>query len=107
MKNRFSRSRGHLGFPIVIIEVTFDLKVTLLLPFKFRISWSFGSGEAKNRFLRWPPFRTSWNSDLNDLRYFYQQVTPMLPTKFQVNWPFAQEKKRKIECQDSGHGGHL
>ena len=68
-----------------MIEASFDLKVTLLLPFKFRISWSFGSGEAKNRFLRWPPFRTSWNSDLNDLRYFYQQV----------NWPFGSGEEAK------------
>ena len=29
----------------------------------------------------------------------------MLPTKFQVGGP--QQKKRKIDFKDSGHGGHL
>ena len=24
--------------------------------------------------------------------------------KYQVNWPFSQEKKCKIDFQDSGHG---
>ena len=29
----------------------------------------------------------------------------MLPMKFKINWPFSvQEKKRKIEVQDGGHG---
>ena len=41
------------------------------------------------------------------LANFDQQVTLMLPTKFQVNWPFDQEKKRKIDFQDGGHGGYL
>ena len=31
----------------------------------------------------------------------------MPPTKFQDSWPFLQEKKRKIDFQDGGHGGHL
>ena len=31
----------------------------------------------------------------------------MLPTKFRVNCLSVQEKKRKINFQDGGHGGHL
>ena len=35
---------SHLGFPIRMILATFDLEVTLILPMKFRINWSFVSG---------------------------------------------------------------
>ena len=39
---------------------TFDLQVTLMLPTKFQVNWPFGSGkEAKNRFSRWPSWRSS------------------------------------------------
>ena len=42
---------GHLGFPIGMTLVIFDLQVTLMLPSKFGVNWPFGSGEeAKNRF---------------------------------------------------------
>ena len=41
------------------------------------------------------------------LATFDLQVTPMLPSKFGVNWPSVQEKKRKIDFQDGGHGSHL
>ena len=37
---------------------------------------------------------------------FDLQVALILPTKFRVNWQF-QEKKRKINFQNGGHGGHL
>ena len=47
---------GHLGFTIGMILAIFDLQVTQMLPTKFRVNWSFGSGgEAKNRFSRWLP----------------------------------------------------
>ena len=47
---------SHLGFPISMILAFFDLKVTPMLPTKFRVNWPFGSVEkAKNRFSRWPP----------------------------------------------------
>ena len=36
---------GHLGFPIRTILVTFDLEVTSILPTKFHVNRSFGSGE--------------------------------------------------------------
>ena len=79
-----------------------------MLPSKFGVNWPFGSGEeAKNRFSRWRPWRPSWISDRHDFTYFDLQVTPMLPNKFGVSWPSVQEKKRKIDFQDGGHGGHL
>ena len=41
------------------------------------------------------------------LATFDLQVTLMLPSKFGVNWLLVQEKMRKIDFQDGGHGGHL
>ena len=47
------------------------------------------------------------------LAIFYLQVTLMLSSKFGVNWPFGSgkeaknRKKRKIDFQYGGHGGHL
>ena len=40
----------------------------------------------------------------NILAIFDLLITPMLHTKFQVKWP---QKKRNIDFQDGGHGGHL
>ena len=62
---------GHLGFPIGTILAIFDLKVTLMLPTKFRVNWLLGLGEeAKNRFLRWPPWWPSWIFNRNYFSYF-------------------------------------
>ena len=75
---------GHLGLPISMILIFFDLQVTLMLSTKFRVNWLLGLGEeAKNR---WQP---SWISDWQDFMFFDLQVTPMLPTMFGVNWPFG------------------
>ena len=41
------------------------------------------------------------------LAIFDLQVTLMLPSKFGVIGLSVQEKKRKIDFQDGGHGGHL
>ena len=41
---------GHLGFPIGVILVTFDLQVAPILRTKFRVYWPFGSEEVQNRF---------------------------------------------------------
>ena len=50
VQNRFPRQR-----------LFFYLKVTQMLPTKFRVSWPFGSGEeAKNKFLIWQPWWPSW-----------------------------------------------
>ena len=83
---------GHLGVLIGTILAIFDLQVSLILPAKFQVIWPFGSGEAKNRFSKWPPCRPSWIS-VRLIRIvkaiFDLQVILMLPTKFQVNWPFG------------------
>ena len=49
-------------------------QVTLMLPSKFGVKWSFGSGEkAKNRFSRWRP---SWISDRHNFSYFWSTSHP-------------------------------
>ena len=85
-----------LGFPLRNILAIFDLQVSLMLPTKFWVNWPFGSGEeVKNRFSRWPPWRSSWISNRNDFSYFDLQVTPMFPTKLRVNWPFGSGEEAK------------
>ena len=70
-----------------MILAILDLQVTHMIYTKFRVNWSFGSGEEmKNRVSRWRP---SWISDLTILTIFDLFVTLMLPTKLQVNWPFG------------------
>ena len=41
------------------------------------------------------------------LAIFYLQVTPMLLPSFKSFGLSFQEKERKIDLQDGGHGGHL
>ena len=68
---------GQLGFTISTILAIFDLRVTLMLPTKFRVNWPFGSKEeAKNRFSRWLPWRPSWISDWHDFSYFSSTSHP-------------------------------
>ena len=61
---------AHPGFTIGMILAIFDLQVTPMLPSKFGVNWPFGSGEGKNRFARWLPWRPSWISDRHDFSYF-------------------------------------
>ena len=42
-KNIDFQDGSHLGFPIRMILITFDLQVTLILPIKFQVNWPFGS----------------------------------------------------------------
>ena len=73
MKNRFQDGGhgSHLGFPIGMTLVIFDLQVTPMLPSTFRVNWHLGIGEeAKNRFLRLPPWRPSSIYDRHDFSYF-------------------------------------
>ena len=68
---------SQLGFTIGTILVIFDLRVTPMLPTKFWVNWPFSSGEeAKNRFLRWLPWRPSWISDWHDFSYFWSTSHP-------------------------------
>ena len=59
-----------LYFSIRKILAIFDLQVTPILPTKFKVNKPFDSGEAKNRFSRWPPWQTSWISNPKDFSYF-------------------------------------
>ena len=82
---------GHLGFPIGRILAIFDQ--------------DFGSGEeAKNRFSRWPPL------DFQSKRFYlfliYKSPRCFLASLESIGLS-VQEKKRKIDFQDGGHGGHL
>ena len=86
------------------ILAIFDLRLTPMLPTKFRVNWPSSSEEAKNRFSRWLPWRPSWISDWHDFR-FDLQVTPMSPMK-SIGLS-VQEKKLNIDFQDGGHDGHL
>ena len=77
-----------------------------MLPSKFGVNWPFGSGEeAKNRFSRWQP---SWISDRHDFSYFFINKSPrcFLASLVSIDL-LVQEKKRKINFQDGGHGSHL
>ena len=79
---------SQLGFTIGTILAIFDLRVTPMLPTKFRVNWPFSSGEeAKNRFSRWLSGTI--------LAIFDLQVTTMSPTKFGVNWPFGAREEAK------------
>ena len=96
---------SQLGFTIGTIIAIFDLRVTPMLPTKFRVNWPFSSGEeAKNRFLRWLPWRPSWISDWHDFSYYWPQC---LLRSLESIGLSVQEKKLNIDFQDGGHGGHL
>ena len=60
-----------------------------MLPITFRANWTFGSGEARNRFSRWPPCGHLGLLIGTILAIFHLFVTPMLPTNFGVNLPFG------------------
>ena len=75
-----------------------------MLPNKFWVNWSFGSGEeVKNRFSRWPHSDHLGFPIGTILLFFYLQVTLMLPTKKSTGLS-VQEKKWKIDFQDGSHG---
>ena len=79
-----------------------------MLPTKFRVNWPFGSGEeAKNRFSRWLPWRPSWFYDRYDFSYFDLLSPRCFLPSLESTGLSVQEKKRKIDFQDGGHGGHL
>ena len=82
----------HLVFPIRMILAIFDLQVTLMLSTKFRVNWHFSSGEEAQ----------SWISSWNNSSYFLSTSKP--DASYQVS---SQEKTRKIDFQNGGHGRHL
>ena len=93
-----------------MILAIFDLRVTPMLPTKFRVNWPFGSGEkAKNRFSRWLP----WRLDALDIRlagfylFLIYKSPQCLLRSFESIGLLVQEKKLNIDFQDGGHGGNL
>ena len=80
-----------------------------MLPTNFRVIWHLGLGdEAKNRFLRWQPWRPFWIYNRHYSSYFWS--TSHLNASYQAfksTGLSVQLKKRKIDFQDDGHGGHL
>ena len=75
-----------------------------MLPTKFGVIWSFGSGEeAKKKKIDFQDGHHGGHLGFpigTILAIFDLQVTPMLPTKFGVNWDFgsgeeAKKKKKK------------
>ena len=96
---------SQLGFTIGTILAIFDLRVTPMLPTKFRVNWPFSSGEeAKNRFSSWLP---SWISNWHNFSYFWSTSHPNDLQSLESIGLSVQEKKQKIDFQDGGHGGHL
>ena len=80
-----------------------------MLNTKFVVNWLLGLGvEAKNRFSRWLPWRPSWISDQQDFSFFFIYKSPQCFLESLVSIGLSvEEKKRKIDFQDGGHGGHL
>ena len=90
------------------ILAIFYLQVTPMLPTKFQVNWSFGSGgEAKNTLTRWPQWRPAWISAGNNFTYFWSTSHPDASYSVKSIGLSVQEKKRKIHFQDGRHGGHL
>ena len=73
----------------------FDPQVTPILPIKFRVNWSFCSGEDFKIDFQDDDFGGHLRYPIRSiiLAYFDLQVTPMLPTKFRFNHLSVQEKK--------------
>ena len=91
-----------------------------MLPIKFQDNQPFVSEEeAKIRFSRGRPWGPSWISHHNNFSYFFLSTNYLVASyqvscqlaycgrKYHVSWPSCQEKKRKIDFQDGGHGSHL
>ena len=99
---------GQLGFTISTILAIFDLRVTPMLPTKFRVNWPFGSEEeAKNRFSRWLPWRPSWISDWHNFSYFWSTSHPNVSYQVWSQLVFQCRRRLNIDFQDGGHCGHL
>ena len=94
---------GHLGFPIRMIKAVLIYSLRCFL--SFQNNWPFVSGEeAKNIFSRRLLISIyHWNN----FSYFYLQATRCILPCFKSTGLSVQEKKRKINFQDGGHGGHL
>ena len=81
---------------IGMILAIFDLQVTPILPTKFGLNKPFCSGEAKNRFSRWLPWRPPLISDRNDFNYFLSISHPnaSYPVLSQMAFGFRRRSKK-------------
>ena len=87
---------SQLGFLIKMILAIVHLQVTLTLPIKFWVNWSFGSEEAKNRFSRWLPWRPSWTSDRKEIQLFLIYKSSWCFLHIWRNWPFGSGEAKNI-----------
>ena len=77
----------------------FNLQVILIIPIKFRVNWSFYSGEVQNRFSRWRLWWPYWISDQNNFSYFWSTSHP--DTSYQVSNGLAFWFRRRSSKQIS------
>ena len=91
-----------------MISATFDLQVTSILQMNFLVNCPFGSGEkVQNRFSTGLLGRPSWISNQNNFTFLICKSSKYFLSSFQSTGLSVQEKKFKIEFQDSNCGGHL
>ena len=87
---------SQLGFKIGTILAIFDLRVTPMLPTKFRVNWPFSSGYRRKIDFQDGCHGGHLGYPIGTiLAIFDLQVTPMSPTKFGVNWPFSAGEEAK------------
>ena len=98
---------SHLGFPIRMILVTFDLLVISIVPMKFRVNCPFRSGQkVQNRFSTWLLGQPPWASDQNDFSYFWSTSQP--DTSYQVSiGPFCSGEEVQNRFSRWQLWGHL
>ena len=78
-----------------------------MLPTSFPVTWPFGSGEEAKIFSKWPPWWPSRISKQNDFSSLLSMSSRCFLPSFKSIGLSFQEKKRKIDFQYGGHGGHL
>ena len=66
-----------------------------------------GSGEVKNRFSRWLPWRPSWISNRNDFSQFQSISHPDASYEVSSQLAFGFRRRSEKKFQDGHHGGHL
>ena len=88
-----------------MILAIFDLQVTLMLPTKIKVDGPFGSEELKNIFFKMAAI-LDFRSERFYLFLIYKSPRCFLPGK-KSNGLSLLEKKRNIDFQDGGKGGHL
>ena len=81
-----------------------------MLPTKFQVNWSFGSGEeAKNKFSKWRQWQPSWISYWNVLAIFFLSTNhPDAFYRFSSQLAFQFRKRsEQTDFQNGRHSGYL